>query len=147
MPAELETFIRVYEPQVPDFVGNGDWVYVVTIDGKCAHFGWVGFSSRQVRVLGESKGTPVIGHCFTAPGARGKGLYRRALSDVTCRLLESGWPRILVETHPSNHASQRGILSAGFHIRRRLKIWIFFNSVAVAMIEENGQKRLRVWWI
>jgi RimJ/RimL family protein N-acetyltransferase len=147
MSRELDAFIRQYEPQVPDFVRNGDWVFVVTVDGQCAHFGWVGFSSRQVRVLGEPAGTPVIGHCFTAPAARGKGLFKRALRSMIGRLFERGCPRILVETHPTNEASRRGILAAGFEARRRMKIWILFNSVAVAVIEEGSRRRLGAWWI
>jgi RimJ/RimL family protein N-acetyltransferase len=142
MPSALANYIREYEAELPDLVSRGDWVYVVLVNGNCAHFGSVCFSSRQLRVLGEPNATPIIGHCFTAPAARGKGLYKRALATIASHLGASGYSRVVVETHPANHASRRGIRGAGFEMLHILKVCIFLNLIAVTHVDQNGKRRL-----
>jgi RimJ/RimL family protein N-acetyltransferase len=144
---ELDTFIRRYESELPDRVAAGDWLYVIMVEGRCAHFGSVCFFSRQLRVLADKMDSPVIGHCFTAPDARGQGLYRHALATVASRLQAAGYSRIVIETSPDNYASRRGIEAAGFRLRRLIKTVILFNYFAVAAIEENGHTRVRAWLI
>ena len=136
-----------YEPEILDLWRAGDWLYAVLVDGKCLHFGSVGFSSRQVRVLGEPRNTPVIGSCFTFPEARGRGLYQRALASLAARLQAEGHGRLLIETHPENRASRRGIERAGFQPLREMKIRIVFRVLALATIKDARGSRFRAWWI
>lgn len=141
IPSALANYIREYEAELPDLISRGDWVYVVLVNGKCAHFGSVCFSSRQLRILGEPN-TPLIGHCFTAPAARGRGLYRRALATIAGHLGASGYSRVVVETHPTNHASRRGIQAAGFEMQHILKVCIFLNLIAITRVDQGGKRRL-----
>jgi RimJ/RimL family protein N-acetyltransferase len=142
MPSALANYIREYEAELPDLINRGDWVYVVLVNGNCAHFGSVCFSSRQLRVLGEPNATPIIGHCFTAPAARGRGLYKRALATIASQLGASGYSRVVVETNPTNYASRRGIQAAGFEMRHILTVCIFLNLLAITRVVQGGKRRL-----
>ena len=147
MPQELKNFIRANEPELLQRVASGDWVYAVAAGGSFVHIGAVLFATRQIRVLGEPHGTPAIGHCYTSPAARGRGIYRRAVRSMVNRLHAAGHPRIVMETHPENYASRRGIQGAGFRLMRRMKLWIIANSLVVASVDEGGRRRLATWWI
>lgn len=147
LPKSLADLIRNYEFDLPEVLDRGGWVFVVLNEGECAHFGGVSFAARHLRILGEPTNTPIIGQCFTMPSARGKGLYKRALSAIAARLLAEGYKRILIETSPDNHLSRRGIEAAGFKLLREMKIHIMLNSLAVATIRGDGNRRVRAWLI
>jgi RimJ/RimL family protein N-acetyltransferase len=53
--------------------------------------------------------------------------------------------RVVIETHPNNHASRRGIEAAGFRYLRRLDLAIVANTVVIANVEEAGRQYRRVW--
>jgi GNAT superfamily N-acetyltransferase len=147
VPPALCDLIRRYEKDLPECIHHGDWLYVVLVNGECQHFGGVGFSSRQLRILGERSRIPLVGACNTIPEARGRGLYRRALAELGARLQAAGYERILIETTPKNYASQRGIEAAGYRLQRIMSIWIFFHVIAIATIRTNGSVSRKVWRI
>lgn len=147
LPPQLESEIRRHENRLPDILKAGGWVYVVMSDEGCVHFGSVVFQSRHVQLLGEPKGTPIIGHCFTTPEARGRGLYRRALASIARHLQSLGYERIIIETFPENAVSRRGIEGAGFTLLHEIRALVLFNTVAFSVMERDGHRRVRSWLI
>jgi RimJ/RimL family protein N-acetyltransferase len=147
IPPTLCDLIRRYERDLPECIHHGDWLYAVLVNGECQHFGGVGFSSRQIRILGERSRIPLIGACNTVPEARGRGLYRRALAELGTRLQAAGYERVLIETKPENYASQRGIDAAGYQLQRIMSIWIFFSVIAFATIRINSSVSRKLWRI
>lgn len=145
IPKATSDLIRRYERGLVESIHRDCWLYVVYVNGECQHFGRVGFSSRQVRILGELPQTVLIGPCVTIPQARGRGLYRRALAELGALLRAAGHKRIILETAPENYASQRGIEAAGYKLQRIMDIWIFFNALAVATIRINDSVSRKIW--
>jgi RimJ/RimL family protein N-acetyltransferase len=147
LPKATSDLISRYERDLPGSIHGDGWLYVVFVNGECQHFGQVGFSSRQTRILGEPSQTPLIGPCVTVPEARGRGLYRRALAELGVLLQAAGHKRIIIETSPENYASQRGIEAAGYELQRIMNIWIFFNVLAVATIRINDSVSRKIWCV
>ena len=56
----------------------------------------------------------LISHCYTAPEARGQGLYVAILKHIARQLAADGFTRIYIDCSDSNTSSERGILSTGF---------------------------------
>ena len=73
--------------------------------------------------------------CYTAAAARGRGLYRRALLGEMRYLQDRGYKRVVIDTHPSNQASRRGIEAAGFQFARTVSVWIVLNLFALQRTE------------
>jgi len=147
LPKAASDLISRYERNLAGSIHHDRWLYVVFVNGDCQHFGAVGFSSRQARILGEPSQTPLIGPCVTVPEARGRGLYRRALAELGALLQAAGHKRIIIETNPENYASQRGIEAAGYELQRIMNIWILFNVLAVATIRINDSVSRKIWCI
>jgi RimJ/RimL family protein N-acetyltransferase len=125
-------------------VRNGDRLFVVASTQDFQHCGYILFHTRQTRILGEDGNPPLIASCLTAPAARGRGLYRRALNAELCYLREQGFHRVVIETDPENIASRKGIEAAGFRLCRRTSAWIFLNWVVWQKLEENSGTRWRM---
>jgi len=65
-----------------------------------------------------------IHDCFVAPDYRGRGIYPRMLAETIRKVHdEQGCARFTIAADPRNHASQRGILKAGFTLAGRSTDW------------------------
>ena len=123
-------------------VRQGDELFVVANGAAYQHCGYILFKTRQTRVIGERKGTPLIACCLTAPAARGRGLYRRALIAELRHLWDRGYRRVVIETSPDNLPSRKGIEAAGFRLCREVSAWIVLNwLVYQKRIEPAGATR------
>ncbi|MDQ3962806.1 MAG: GNAT family N-acetyltransferase [Actinomycetota bacterium] len=92
--------------------------YVVEMDGRLIHVSWVSTSKAWTREL-RAYIRPPTGHCyiyesFTAPGARGKGIYPFALASICRDAVQRGWTRVWVAVEDNNPASLKSVRKAGF---------------------------------
>lgn len=110
-----------------DGVRKGDVLFVIAKGNEYRHCGYILFKTPECRIIGEVSGLPLIACCFTAPAARGCGIYRRALHAELRHLAARGYPRAIVETTPENIASIKGIEAAGFRLCRKVSAWIVLN--------------------
>lgn len=127
-------------------VRNGDRLFVIAKDGQFVYRGYVLFNTRQKKLIGEHKHTPLIGNCFTAPSARGHGIYRRALTSALSYLQSQGYRRVIIETDPENYASIKGIEATGFCLTRKVHAWIFLNLFVVHCISAGACARWRAFY-
>ena len=98
-----------------------DVCFAIVRDGAVLHESWLLQHVRYPSRFGYNR-APVIGDCFTAPSARGQGIYRAVLEHIVRELAELGSDRevqMLVE--PSNAASKAGMTKAGFRGIARLR--------------------------
>ncbi len=125
-------------------IRNGDLLFLVTDEERYVHRGYALRRTRQKQLLGENVDTPMIAYCYTAPAARGRGLYQRALAAEADYLRAAGFPRIVIETDPPNIAPQKGILAAGFAYEREVRVWILLNSLVVRVTRDRTGRRPRM---
>lgn len=116
-------------------------LFLISNHEKSLHCGYVLFRTRQAKILGEPDSTPIIACCLTAPEARGQGLYRKALNEELCYLQERGYERAVVETHPENIPSRKGIEAVGFRFCRTVDVWILLNWLVIQ--KNSGESGVR----
>jgi hypothetical protein len=96
--------------------------YIVSDSNETIHESWVSFDALLPSQYKYDSRLPVIGHCFTAPPHRGKGIYpfvlNYILNDLRSRNISSN-AYILVSS--ANKTSIMGIEKAGFRRLARLK--------------------------
>lgn len=134
---KLQAFLGSEAHENLEGVRKGDLLFLVSDGTEYLHCGYVFFKSRQTRILGEPGNPPLIGCCYTAPAARGKGLYRKALRAELAHLSQKGYARAVIETEPGNTASRKGIEAAGFEQRRRTRSWIVLNKLVVQQVSDD----------
>jgi ribosomal protein S18 acetylase RimI-like enzyme len=123
-------------------VREGNELFVIAQGAEYQHCGYILFRTKESRIIGEPKDAPLIACCFTAPSARGRGLYRRALIAELRHLKERGYRRAVIETSPENLPSIKGIEAAGFRLCREVSVWIFLNCLVYQKrIESSGATR------
>ena len=122
-------------------VRGGDRLFVVARGSEYLHRGYILFRTQQTELLGETEGAPLIASCATAPAARGRGLYPRALNEELRYLHKHGYSRAIIETDPENHASRRGIEAAGFSLAWEMEAWIFINRFVFQRIRKQSRTR------
>jgi RimJ/RimL family protein N-acetyltransferase len=105
------------------------------------------FNSRAKKLIGEDGDVPLIGYCYTAAAARGRGLYRRALLAEMGYLQHRGYKRVVIDTHPANQASRKGIEAAGFQFLRTVSVWIVLNLFALQRTEAGHDTRWRMLFL
>jgi RimJ/RimL family protein N-acetyltransferase len=125
-------------------VRTGNRLFVVRRGREYLHCGYIMFRTRETRILGETDGPPLIGCCQTAPAARGRGLYRKALRAEIRHLQARGFRRAIISTHPDNAASRKGIEAAGFSLVREVESWILLNRIVVRKSRESGRAAWRI---
>jgi hypothetical protein len=126
-------------------IRNGDLLFLVTDEKRYVHRGYALRRTRQKQLLGEDEDTPMIAYCYTAPWARGRGLYQRALVAEADYLQAGGFRRVVIETDPSNIASQKGILAAGFEYEREVRVWILLNSLVFRVTRDRTGRHFRMF--
>ena len=125
-------------------IRDGDLLFVITDEQGYVHRGYALFRTRQKELLGEEKETPMLAYCYTHAAARGRGLYRRALAAEIEYLQAMGCRRVAIETDPSNIASQKGILAAGFDFSREVRAWIVLNSLVLSVTKDGSGRSFRL---
>ncbi|MDB6073437.1 MAG: FemAB-related protein system-associated [Verrucomicrobiaceae bacterium] len=78
------------------------WMVTAEHDKLCAE-----------RAILVEEGEVEITHCFTSDAHRGKGIYAHAIRLLCQQAREMGVTRVMMTTHQTNVASQRGIEKAG----------------------------------
>lgn len=135
-----------------DGVAKGDRLFVVQNGAEylaCSYifFDTTGETRRQIRILGEPRNTPVIGMSYTAPAARGRGLYRRILVEMFRHVAGAGFERAICEVRPDNTPSNKASHAAGMRLHRELSDWALFERLFFQRVRENGRSRWRVVWV
>ena len=125
-------------------VARGDRLFVVRNKQGYAYYGFIIFDTRQTKIIGEWQKAPFIANCFTAESERGKGVYRRALNDKLVYLQRLGYKRAIVEVHPDNYASRKGIEAAPFHLCREMATCLLFYKIAIQFIKTNRGYNVRI---
>ena len=143
-PALLEALGGDSATEYVDGVRSGDLLFVVIEGQQYVHFGFVLFDSKTTQIVGEGRRVPIIANCFTSPEARGRSLYRKALNEEVRYLRARNYRRVLIETHPQNYFSRRGIEAAGFRFLRELDVVVFLNSVVVQRAKHGSGRRWRL---
>ena len=149
-PEEVDTALT---PEVRAFLGDadaqesiegvrqGNQLFLVTNHGEIQHCGYILFETRQTKILGEKDRPPLIACCLTAPAARGRGLYRKALNAELCYLRTRGYRRAVIETDPENAPSRKGIEAAGFRLRREISACILLNWLVLQKVREDTRTK------
>jgi RimJ/RimL family protein N-acetyltransferase len=130
-----------------DGVRSGNRLFLISGGGRHLHCGYILFRTRQAKLIGETDAPPIIACCFTAPAARGRSLYRKALNAELCFLRDRGYKRAVIETEPENTASRKGIEAAGFRLIRSVRAWIVLNGLVLQRIVEPSGSHWRVFFL
>ncbi len=120
---------------IQDRFKKGEECFGFFLDSKLVHIAWLSFG-----YLGIFKRFPIIKiqngsgiyDVTTMPEFRQKGVYLSALSYLQGILQERGKSIALIAVSPDNIASQKGLLSAGFHYIYSLnyrRVFFVFSSV------------------
>lgn len=92
--------------------------YVVEMDDRLVHASWVttaGAWTRELRAyLDPPTGHAYIYESFTAPSARGRGIYPFALAEICRDAVRRGLARVWVAVEEDNPASLKAVTKAGF---------------------------------
>ena len=142
MSPELEHFLGGAE-SIDNIRGvrRGDRLFVVRSENHYLHRGYIMFRTRERRLIGQPHDAPLIGYCFTALAARGRGLYRRALTEELNYLQKKGFARAAIATSPENGASRKAIESAGFSLACESRVWIVLNIFCVRCLTSQERSR------
>lgn len=133
-------------------VRRGDRLAAVRDDSGWLAYTYVFFAAntpetrRQVRILGIDERTPVVGLSFTAPAARGRGLYRRLLNDTFAELHRLGHRECVCEIDPSNQASQSASRATGMQPRLYLADAIVLRHLLLQRVRPEGPGRAHWRW-
>lgn len=84
-------------------------------DGRWVHYSILNLRGRIVESAGlPSRDAAVVGPCFTAPEARGRGIYPHVISAARLELRRRGARWAYIFASAANAASLRGIEKAGY---------------------------------
>jgi RimJ/RimL family protein N-acetyltransferase len=145
MTPELRRFLGGDEAHENiESIRKGNRLFVISQAGRFVHCGYVLFHARGATLIGELDRPPLIACCLTAAGARGRGLYRKALHAELQYLQQQGYRRVVIETDPENMASRRGIEGAGFRFCRLASTWTVLNIVALRRTIGSGKNKWNV---
>lgn len=96
--------------------------YVVFSRGEIIHENWVSFDTLLPSQFGFDSRIPVVGHGFTKPQYRGKGICPYALSYILNDLMNRNISRhAYTIVSSTNNSSIRAVEKAGFELIARLK--------------------------
>jgi GNAT superfamily N-acetyltransferase len=130
-------------------VSRGDRLFAVRNEFGYAAYSFIFFditssTMRQKRILLVEPGTPVIGLSFTAPEARGKGIYKRLLQEMFAYLAGRGAGRVVCEVEPGNGPSNAASRAVGMCLRRELSDCIIARKLVIQRVREAGKARWRI---
>ena len=127
LPVESAAYLRAVE--------NGEAEgLVVCVARRIVHCGFLMFSNKTTCLLGFGKDAALLGNAFTVKDYRGNGCQTRSLRERTAMARDAGVARVLSETSPDNHASQRGLAKAGLRRLGSVHCWIFLNTIVLRVV-------------
>ena len=153
MTASLREFVKGENSAFEiEGVHRGDRLFVVSGPSGYACYSYIFFdtredSRRQAKILGEPMGTPIIGMSYTAPQARGRGLYRKLLNEMFGVLRGMGYSRVICEIEPTNAASQKASHAAGMRSYKELWDWRVLNRLMAQRVKVAGHSKWRLLWV
>lgn len=104
---------------------------VISKNGKPVHYGFVFKSNKTACLLGLPACAALIGNSFTVPQYRGQGLQARSVRARADIALLNGFTAVAAETHPDNHASQRGLTKSGLKLQGRVDLLVLLSCFVV----------------
>ncbi len=135
-------------PEIKEFLGDDqlfldglaqkDVLFVLERDGQYANFGFIVYETRQSKILDVEPGIPILCNDFTHPNFRGQGLHVVSLKLRLDWLRDQKTATALIEVHPKNYASQKGIEKAGFTFVKKVYAFIFFFKFALLAVGKKG---------
>lgn len=132
-----ETCAVVSDIRGPDM--QGKFGQMIARGEKCVAACMDGKPIAYAACAADNKGA-YIHDCYVAPEYRGRGVYPRMLADTIKKVHdERGCARFTIAADPGNHASQRGILKAGFTLAGRSADWSWGR---LHLLEYNGRRRI-----
>jgi GNAT superfamily N-acetyltransferase len=153
MTPSLEAFLGgSHAAAEADGIQGGDRLFVVVEEMSYLAYSYIFFDTtretrRQARILGETRGTPIIGLSYTAPAARGRGLYRQILNEMFRFLARRGYTRAVCEVDPRNTPSNKASAAAGMQVCRELSDWVVLRRVMIQNVRESGRNGWRLVWV
>lgn len=141
-------------------VSDGNALFVVAYENCCLHRAYVCTVDRPA--LAPDRKAVFFGHLEKVPMIRGsettsylrdkqiyrhvqKGLYTRVLNEQLRYLQAHGYRAAALFIMAENTMSIKGATAAGFQLARVLNDWVFFRSVIVQKVCEQGVRRWRVF--
>jgi ribosomal protein S18 acetylase RimI-like enzyme len=129
-------------------LGGANRVFILADSQGYLHRGYVRLTSpgahdRKAVFFGDLEQLPEIRSCETAPRARGRGLYRRMITEEFRYLQSLGHRRATMYIMAENQASIRGATAAGYEICRKLDDWILFGRFVCQRVREGNSARWR----
>jgi RimJ/RimL family protein N-acetyltransferase len=133
-------------------VRQGDYLFVFRRGEAYLAYSFIFFATtentrRQTRVLQEEINTPVIGLSYTAPEARGQGLYRKILISMFAFLAAKGCSRAVCEIEPNNNPSNRASQAVGMRPCRELSDWRILRRLLIQKVSAFGNDHWRLLWL
>lgn len=100
---------------------EGATCYVAWLEGAPAGIGWRYPYGTFQRLAGYARDTVYLGDFFVPAHVRGRGIYPAMLRSMAADAAQQA-RLVAVEVSPSNAASIRGLVKAGFRLRGRLDL-------------------------
>ena len=151
-----DNFNEAVTAELAAFAGNDEDALAGVRRGDClcvagGPSGYLGYSyaffaantsdtRRQASILDVASPAPIAGLSFTAPGARGRAIYRRILNDLFIHLGAQGCQECICEIEPGNKASQAASRAAGMVLRRELTDWIVLRRLVIQHVRPVDDK-------
>lgn len=131
---------------------GGDRLFVVSRGAAYLAYSYIFFDTtaetrRQARILGEPAGSPIIGLSYTAPAARGRGLYRKILNEMFRFLADRGYGRAVCEVDPRNTPSNKASAAAGMAVCRELSDLLILKRLLLQKVRTSAGTRWRMAWL
>lgn len=100
-------------------------------DGRLVHYAFILIQNKTAAILGIGAERALIGNAFTVPDCRGRGLQGRSVALRAAIARELGFSGVAAETHPTNLASQRGLLRGGMAHFGRMELIVLLNCIVL----------------
>jgi RimJ/RimL family protein N-acetyltransferase len=151
-PALRDFLIATSAASELEGVRRGDRLFVIKSEDGYLAYSYIFFDTtketrRQAIILAEMRNTPIVGLSYTAPSARGRGLYQRILNDMFRFLHDIGPERAVCEVDPRNVPSNRASEAAGMRVCRQLSDWTILRWIVFQKVWEARKTRWRIFWI
>ena len=113
---------------VQERLSKGDELFGWLLGGRIICFGWMTRRDRKIGPvqLSSHDATVFLYNFYTAPWARGRGLYRQLLLQIRCVMGSEGISHFIIDANQRNPASLTGIRHAGFQAIARASFISFF---------------------
>ena len=128
---ELEQLLPGSQPYLKAVKKGEAEGLLVCVDGKIVHSAFLMFRNKTTCLLGFDRTTGLLGNSFTTPAYRGRGCQARSTRARIAMAAQAGLSRVISETAPDNHASQRGLTKGGMSLIGATRFFVVFNTLVV----------------